>query len=422
MAPNPATVVGEDVLVKAHEGDTQVVTAWLDEGGGVDARCAEQGSTTLLMAAASGGHEAMVRMLLQRGAGVNLQSPGGRTALMGAAANGLTTIVQALLDAKADASLRGIDGTTALMYAEHQNHPATAQLLRQHAKRQTAEAEARAAASLVHAAAAADAMAAKLLGEEAAEKEAAAKTGKGSKKKKKKKAKAVPSAVTAEPAAAAPLAGAPKPAAVKEGLPAGVSDAAHGGDAQAVTAWLDEGGGVDARCALEGSVTLLMAAACGGQEAMVRMLLQRGASVNLDASVGDTALMHATVNGHTTIVQALLDAKADAGITALILAEQRKQTATAQLLRQHAKRQTAEAEARAAASLVHAAAAADAMAAELLGEEAAEKEAAANKGKGKKKKARAPSTAAAESTAAAPLAGPPEPAAAQEKLPDEPSS
>ena len=39
----------------------------------------------------------------------------------------------------------------------------------------------------------------------------------------------------------------PRPAG--EGLPAGVWLAAHQGDAQVVAAWLDEGGGVDARCA-----------------------------------------------------------------------------------------------------------------------------------------------------------------------------
>ena len=55
----------------------------------------------------------------------------------------------------------------------------------------------------------------------------------------------------------------------------GVWRAADGGDAQAVAAWLDEGGGVDARCAEHYGATLLMAAALGGQEAMVRMLLQR---------------------------------------------------------------------------------------------------------------------------------------------------
>jgi len=216
---------------------------------------------------------------------------------------------------------------------------------------------------------------------------------------------------------------------VEEGLPEGLFDSAEEGDAEAVAAWLDDGGGVDARCAEHGDVTLLIAAAYRGQEATVRMLLRRGASVNLQESrVGGTALMGAALQGHTTIVQALLDAKADASLqnisggTALMLAELAKHTATAQLLRQHAKRQAVEAEVRAAAKAAHAEAAADAMAAELLGEEAEEKEAAAKKGKGKMKKARAPTTAAAEFAAAAPLAGPPKPAAAQEKLPDEPSS
>ena len=134
------------------------------------------------------------------------------------------------------------------------------------------------------------------------------------------------------------------------GLPNRVLGSAGRGNAQAVAAWLDAGGGLDARCAEFNGVTLLMAAAFEGQEAMVRMLLQRGASVNLQDSAGLTALMHAATNGQTTIVQALLDAKADAslqsksGSTALMMAEQRKHTATAQLLRQHAKRQLAEAE------------------------------------------------------------------------------
>ena len=89
----------------------------------------------------------MVRMLLQRGAGVNLQSPTGYTALMGAAVFGHTTIVQVLLDAKADASLQDTDGLTALKWAEQRKHTATAQLLRQHAKQQTADAPAARAAA-----------------------------------------------------------------------------------------------------------------------------------------------------------------------------------------------------------------------------------------------------------------------------------
>ena len=112
--------------------DAQAVTAWLDGGGSVDAGCTERKGATLLMAAAMAGHEEMVRMLLQRGASVDLQDSLGTTALMYAASLGAYTIVQALLDAKADASMRNMRGMTALMMAEHKNYPATAQLLRQH--------------------------------------------------------------------------------------------------------------------------------------------------------------------------------------------------------------------------------------------------------------------------------------------------
>ena len=101
----------EKAIIAAANGNAQAVAAWLDEGGGVDAGCAERKGGTLLMAAAYGGQEAMVRMLLERDASVNLQdSLFGCTALMNAAANGHTTIVQALLDAKADASLHDKKG------------------------------------------------------------------------------------------------------------------------------------------------------------------------------------------------------------------------------------------------------------------------------------------------------------------------
>ena len=143
---NPATLV----FAAANEGDTHAVAVWLDEGGGVNARLAEFNCVTLLMTAAFEGQEAMVRMLLKRGATVNLQDSLGLTALMAAAALGHTTIVQALLNAKADSLLQTKRGKTALMMAEQHKHTATAQLLRQHTKRQTAEAE----AAVVHAAAA----------------------------------------------------------------------------------------------------------------------------------------------------------------------------------------------------------------------------------------------------------------------------
>ncbi len=63
------------VWCAAKEGGAQTVAAWLDaSAGGMDARCAERGSRTLLMAAAHGGQVTMVQMLLQRGASVNQQA------------------------------------------------------------------------------------------------------------------------------------------------------------------------------------------------------------------------------------------------------------------------------------------------------------------------------------------------------------
>ena len=102
MAPNAAMAP----LTAACLGDAQAVAAWLDAGGGVDAGCTERNGATLLTTAAAGGHEGMVRMLLRRGASVNLQASDGLTALMAAATFGHTTMVQVLFDAKADASLQ----------------------------------------------------------------------------------------------------------------------------------------------------------------------------------------------------------------------------------------------------------------------------------------------------------------------------
>ena len=153
MAPKTATV-GQAVFLAASEGDAHVVATWLDDSGGVDAHCTAFGGETLLIAAAAGEQEAMVRMLLQRGASVNLQAPSGCTALMAAAGKGHTTTVQALLDAKADASLQTTNGNTALMAAEEEQETATANLLRQYVKRQTTEAEARTASTVPHATAA----------------------------------------------------------------------------------------------------------------------------------------------------------------------------------------------------------------------------------------------------------------------------
>ena len=142
----------------------------------------------------------------------------------------------------------------------------------------------------------------------------------------------------------------------KAGLPVAVWVAAAGGNKAQVVAWLDgwgrasgrlfESGGVDACCAEHAGGTLLSAAAVGGQYEIIRMLLSRGVSINLQDSFGSSALMYAAFKGHgRDVMQALLGAKADAsqrdgiGKTALMWAEQERHTGTAALLRRHVEQQ-----------------------------------------------------------------------------------
>ena len=106
-----------------------------------------------------------------------------------------------------------------------------------------------------------------------------------------------------------------KPALEQHGVLAKeVYDAARDGDIAAVNAWLgDKGGHVDATYASpddEGFMlagrTLLTAASYNGREELVDALLERGASVDLQNSFGNSALMLAATAGHLAIVQRLL--------------------------------------------------------------------------------------------------------------------
>ena len=72
-------------------------------------------------------------------------------------------------------------------------------------------------------------------------------------------------------------------------LPSKIYKIAYHGKLQAVAAWLDSGGNVDASLPGNNS-TLLMVASFRGHHQLVRLLLDRGATVALRNSVGHTAL------------------------------------------------------------------------------------------------------------------------------------
>ena len=179
-APQWAEVKGQpttakQVCLSVRHGELRKVVKWLRKGGAVDALCTvptvEGGQTAafgLLHAAATNGQLEMVRVLLKRGASVDLpsslnttalmsaayrghlsillvllqhsanpdlQSYNGNTALMSTALEGQEACTKALLRAGANTELRTNKGSTALQWAEAKGHTATAKLIRQHAAR-----------------------------------------------------------------------------------------------------------------------------------------------------------------------------------------------------------------------------------------------------------------------------------------------
>jgi hypothetical protein len=117
-------------------------------------------------------------------------------------------------------------------------------------------------------------------------------------------------------------------------------------DKAAVVAWLDGGGEVDALWdepdgSSQGN-TLLMHASCLGQELFVDLLLDRKASIDLQNSLTDTALMCAAAHNKAVIIRLLLKAGGHIGLrnghsgkTAPRIAEDKGHTACVAVFREH---------------------------------------------------------------------------------------
>ena len=84
---------------------------------------------TPLIWAAMMGHIDIVRMLLAKGADVNVRDKDGSTALIWASNNGDANTVQALLNAGADVHIKDKGGNTALIWAGYNGNPKTIEAL-----------------------------------------------------------------------------------------------------------------------------------------------------------------------------------------------------------------------------------------------------------------------------------------------------
>ncbi|KAM3549052.1 hypothetical protein MY1884_008914, partial [Beauveria asiatica] len=246
------------LLRVAEEGQEAVVRLLLEKGAEIEAK--DESGRTALGWAARQGHEAVVRLLLEKGAEIEAKES-GRTALWWAARQGHEAVVRLLLEKGANCEAKDEYSQTALGLAANQGHEAVVRLLL----------------------------------EKGADCEAKDEYGR-----------------------------------TALGL------AANQGHEAIVRLLLKKG--ADCKAKDEFSQTALGLAANQGHEAVVRLLLKKGANCEAKDEFGQTALRLAADQGHEAVVRLLLEKGADceakdkSGQTALWWAAYHRHEAVVRLL------------------------------------------------------------------------------------------
>lgn len=118
------------LLLAAQQGSCDVVRVLVEFGADINVESGRKKITPLIAAAAAGRTEA-VRLLQELGADVNAVSGAGQTALMLAAYHGDEAMMNALLDAGADLHASSVMGNTAILAAAKRKHYRAVHILRE---------------------------------------------------------------------------------------------------------------------------------------------------------------------------------------------------------------------------------------------------------------------------------------------------
>jgi ankyrin repeat protein len=230
--PDTLTSMASAMQAASAGGHEAMVKMLLDKGADINAQSGQYGNA--LQAASSRGHEAVVRLLLDKGADVNAQGGEYGNALQAAVSDGNEAVVRLLLDKGADVNAQGGEYGNALQAASSGGHEQIAKLL----------------------------------------------LNKGAD-------------VNAQ-----------------GGLYSNALQAAsRRGYEEVVRLLLSKGADINAQGGYYGNA--LQAASFKGYEAVVRLLLDKGADVNAQGGEYGNALQEASFGGHEAIVKMLLDKGAD---------------------------------------------------------------------------------------------------------------
>ena len=257
---------GMTALYMAAMGGHEAMVRLLLEKG-ADLKAKDSNKWTALHAAARGGHEAVVRLLLEKRVDLEAKQSDGMTALVVAAGHGNEAVVRLLLDKGADFEFKDLNKSTTLFLAAWQRHEAVVRLLLE--KGADLEAEKSNGTTVLHMAA--------MVGHEAVMRLLLEKRVDLEAKK-------------------------------SDGTTA-LHVAARGGHEAVVRLLLEKGADLEAKDS--NGLTALHVAAKGGHEAVVRLLLEKGADLEAKHSYGWTALLVAAKDGHEALVRLLLEKGAD---------------------------------------------------------------------------------------------------------------
>ena len=114
-------------------GHPEAARLLIGAGADVNEVATNSQRVAIIHSAAAAGNVDMVRLLLEKGARVNVVQEGGFTPLHEAAAQGNQAMAELLINAGADLSARTADGQTAADLAQARKHPEMAEWLRSRA-------------------------------------------------------------------------------------------------------------------------------------------------------------------------------------------------------------------------------------------------------------------------------------------------